>query len=134
MGLKDWLDEVNEQKYEDEREEARDRYKNDPVALDRALRRIDARAKPGTPWGMPEQEPDLATMDKAQLEELRDTLEVEIEEKERALNAAKEYGENVREVLRTSLSRSTVRSLVYWPARSAIQNSRDDQLQRKGHF
>ena len=102
MGFKDWLDEVTQQLLEKERENARERYKNEPVKLAGALRRIDARAKPGTTWFPADPDPDLDAMDQTELEELRDTLQIEIEEQERALQNVKNYGENIREVFKNS--------------------------------
>jgi hypothetical protein len=102
VGFKDWLDEARQQLLDREREEVRDRYKNNPVKLDRALRRIDARAKPGTTWFPPEPDPDITTMDETELEQLRDTLQIEIEEEERALENVKNYGESMRELFKDS--------------------------------
>lgn len=84
MGLADWLEEVNEQLFEKEREDVRERYKNDPVKRDRALRRIDARAKPSKSIFTPDP-PDLTGMDEDELQTLHDQTKIEIEEFENRL-------------------------------------------------
>jgi hypothetical protein len=84
VGIYDWLEEVNEQMFEKEREEVRKRYKNDPVKLDRVLRRIDARAKPNKSILAPEP-PDITGMDEYELQTLHDQTEIEIEDLENRL-------------------------------------------------
>jgi hypothetical protein len=88
VGLLDWIKEVNEQTYEDERKQARKKHKNDPEKLDRALRRIDARAKPSNTVLAPEP-PDITGMDEDELQTLHDQTEIEIEELENMLAYSK---------------------------------------------
>jgi hypothetical protein len=79
VGFKDWLKEVNEQLDQYHRDEINEEYKNNPKKRDRALRRLEAFSKPGTPLFQPEPEPDLTGMDTDDLEELSERTQADID-------------------------------------------------------
>lgn len=79
MGLLDWLEEVNKQLHEHNKNQNLQLYGHDPNKLTRVNARLDALNKPADPG------PDFNKMTDAELEDLRDHTKLEIEELERQL-------------------------------------------------